>query len=94
VEVTVVEADCQVQGVYSFDPKKTPEFRGMGGTSYGPALQKAKELKADLICYIGDMDAADTPENPNIPVLWVITGGTSNPPAKFGKAIRIEVGQN
>ena len=39
------------------------------------------------------MDAADKPEDPKIPVLWVITGGNSNPPANFGKSIRIEIGK-
>jgi predicted metal-dependent peptidase len=91
VEITVIEADCQVNNIYTFDPKKTPEFRGGGGTAYSEPMKKAKELKADLIVFIGDMDAADTPQNPNIPVLWVVTGGNSNPPANFGKTIRIDV---
>jgi predicted metal-dependent peptidase len=92
LELIVVEADCVVHNVYEFDPKKTPEFRGAGGTSYGPALAKAKELKADLIVYVGDMDAADKPEDPRIPVIWCVTG-TSKPPGDFGKTIYVEVGK-
>jgi predicted metal-dependent peptidase len=91
LEVWVIEADCAVHSVYEFDPKKIPEFKGMGGTSYGPALAKAKEMKADLIVYVGDMDAADKPEDPRIPVIWCVTGGNSNPPADFGRVVRVEL---
>jgi predicted metal-dependent peptidase len=86
VKITVIEADCAVQNVYEFEGKKTPEFRGRGGTSYNPAIKKAVELKVDGILYCGDFDTADIPENPKKPFLWV---GVRNspPPADFGKVI-------
>jgi predicted metal-dependent peptidase len=86
VKITVIEADCVVQNVYEFEGKKTPEFRGRGGTSYNPAIKKALELKVDGILYCGDFDTADIPENPKKPFLWV---GVRNspPPADFGKVI-------
>lgn len=89
VKVTVIEADCNVQNVYEFDPKKTPEFKGRGGTAYSPAIQKAVELNVDGILYCGDFDTADTPENPGKPFLWV---GVRNspPPASFGRVIYLE----
>lgn len=89
VKVTVIEADCVVQNVYEFDPKKTPDFKGRGGTSYNPAIEKAVELEVDGIIYCGDFDASDTPENPGKPFLWV---GVRNspPPASFGKVIYLE----
>lgn len=89
VKITVIEADCSVQNVYEFDSKKTPEFKGRGGTAYSPAIKKAIELKVDGILYCGDFDAADKPENPNKPFLWV---GVRNspPPADFGKVIYLE----
>lgn len=89
VKITIIEADCTVQNVYEFDAKKTPEFRGRGGTAYNPAIQKAVELKVDGILYCGDFDTADTPENPKKPFLWV---GVRNspPPADFGKVIYLE----
>jgi predicted metal-dependent peptidase len=90
IEMIVIEADCAVQNVYEFDPKKTPEFKGAGGTSYQPALDKAKELKADIIVFIGDMDSSDIPTNPQIPVIWCVTG-KSKPPGNFGKTIYVEV---
>ena len=89
VKITIIEADCIVQNVYEFDPKKTPEFKGRGGTSYNPAIKKAIELKVDGILYCGDFDTADKPENPNKPFLWV---GVRNspPPASFGRVIYLE----
>jgi predicted metal-dependent peptidase len=86
VKITVIEADCAVQNVYEFEGKKTPEFRGRGGTSYNPAIKKAVELKVDGILYCGDFDTADIPENPKKPFLWV---GVRNspPPADFGTVI-------
>ena len=89
VKVTVIEADCAVQNFYEFDPKKTPDFKGRGGTVYGPAIQKAVDLKVDGIIYCGDFDASDTPENPKKPFLWVGVR-KSPPPANFGKVIYIE----
>jgi predicted metal-dependent peptidase len=89
VQITIIEADCIVQNVYEFNPKKTPEFKGRGGTSYNPAIKKAIELKVDGILYCGDFDTADKPENPNKPFLWV---GVRNspPPATFGRVIYLE----
>lgn len=89
VRVTVIEADCIVQNVYEFDPGKTPNFKGRGGTAYSPAIEKAVELKVDGILYCGDFDTADTPKNPKKPFLWV---GVRNspPPATFGKVIYLD----
>jgi predicted metal-dependent peptidase len=92
IELIVIEADCVVQNVYEFNPKQVPEFKGAGGTSYSPAIQKAAELKTELLVFIGDMDAADKPNKPKFPVVWCVTGN-SNPPADFGKVVRIEVGK-
>lgn len=89
VRLTVIEADCEVKNVYDFDPKKPPEFRGRSGTAYSPAIEMAKSLKVDGICYCGDFDTADKPVDPKLPFLWV---GVRNspPPAKFGKVIYIK----
>lgn len=89
-KITVIEADSQVQNVYDFDPKKKPEFKGRGGTAYQPSLDKAKELKVDGIVFFGDCDCADTPVDPKKPFLWAIVG-RQDPPASFGRSIRITV---
>lgn len=61
-----------------------------GGTVYGPGINLAKTLKPNLIVIVGDCDAADVPVNPGIPVIWCIVGN-QNPPADFGKIIRVEI---
>lgn len=90
-KITVIEADCEVQDVYDFDPKKKIEIKGRGGTAYQPAFDYANDnLDIDGMIFCGDMDAADTPLKPKYPVLWAVNGG-QNPPANFGKTVRIEV---
>lgn len=88
IEVTVIDADCGVAAIYEYDKKKKVQRHGNGGTAYAPAINKAKELKADGIIYFGDMDSSDTPENPKIPFLWAVVG-SQNPPADFGRVIRV-----
>lgn len=89
VEVTVIDADCGVAAVYDYKRNKTGIQRhGNGGTAYTPAIEKAKELKADGIIYMGDMDSSDTPKDPKIPFLWAIVG-TQTPPANFGRKLYI-----
>lgn len=88
--VTVIEADSEVQNVYEFNKKTVPKFKGRGGTAYGPAIDKAKELEIDAIIYIGDFDSCDTPNDPNIPFLWVgIDSRGQKPPGNFGKTIYV-----
>jgi predicted metal-dependent peptidase len=88
IEITILDADCQVQSVYKFDPKKQVQRTGAGGTAYGPAITKAKELGVDGIVYFGDFDCADTPEDPGLPFLWAGVGNQPAP-ASFGKVIRV-----
>lgn len=88
VEITIIDADCQVQSVYKYDKKKKAQRTGQGGTAYGPAIKHAKELGVDGIIYFGDFDCADTPEDPKIRFLWAGVGNQPAP-ASFGKVIRI-----
>ncbi len=87
----LIDADCEVQNVDTLTKKSKikRERHGHGGTAYQPAITRALELKSDIIIYFGDMDAADKPENPLVPVLWVIVGN-QNPPADFGHVLRLE----
>lgn len=89
-DIFVIDADCEVQDMYEYDPKKVVKRTGYGGTAYQPAISKAKELGADLIIYFGDMDAADVPVDPGIPFIWAVVG-QQNPPGNFGKVVRVEV---
>jgi len=88
VEITVLDADCEVQSVYKFDKKKQVKRSGQGGTMYQPAITKAKELGVDGIIYFGDADSADTPVDPKLPFLWAIVGNQTAP-GNFGRTIRV-----
>lgn len=87
----LIHADCQITNIETY--KKGDEFSykrtSGGGTAYDPALQKAKELEVDGIVYFGDMDTADVPEDPGIPVLWVTTSSNMNRPGGFGEIVRL-----
>lgn len=85
----VIEADCVVQNVYEYKKGMVIKPKGRGGTSYGPAFDKAKQLKCDGIIYAGDMDCSDSPPKPKMKVLWAIVG-TQKPPMPYGKAIYIK----
>lgn len=89
-QLTVIEADADVTQVYPFDPKKSIEVKGRGGTAYQPAFDKAVELGVNGVIYLGDMDAFDTPKDPKIPVLWGVIGSKQSPPADFGQTIYID----
>lgn len=90
-KVYLIDADCVVQDVTTIKKgqKVKTKRNGCGGTMYQPAMSKCKELRADAIVYFGDMDSADSPANPQVPVLWAIVGN-QNPPASFGSILRLK----
>lgn len=94
-EITyLIQADAEVQGVDIIKGGKAKKGvltsrKGCGGTVYGIPIQKAKSLGCDAILLFGDADSSDTPADPGVPFIWVITG-TQAPPAPFGKVIRIK----
>lgn len=88
-DIIVIEADTEVHSVYNYRPGMKIERNCAGGTAYNPSLQKAKELKADGIIFMGDFDCFDEPIDPKIPVLWVGVG-SQECPANFGKTIYIK----
>jgi predicted metal-dependent peptidase len=87
----IIHADCEVAAVETL--KKGDRFnfvrRSNGGTAYDPAIKKAVELNVDAIIYFGDMDTADTPEDPGIPVLWITTSNNITKPGNFGEMVRL-----
>jgi predicted metal-dependent peptidase len=90
-ELHVIYADCKVNKVIKVDKvSKVPyERHGYGGTAYQPAIDKAKEIGCDAIIYFGDMDTADTPENPYIPFMWLTVGSTEKP-GDFGLMVELK----
>lgn len=91
-ELHVIYADCKVQKVIKVTTEKKIPFErhGKGGTAYQPAISKARELGVDAIIYFGDMDTADTPSNPGIPVMWLTVGSTKKP-GNFGSMVELKV---
>lgn len=89
VQITVLDADCEVAAIYKYEKKMAIERRGGGGTAYSPAIKKAVELGADGIIYCGDFDCADKPQDPKIPFLWVGVDNGSPKPGNFGGEVRI-----
>jgi predicted metal-dependent peptidase len=85
-----VDADCVVQNTQKLrkGQKSSKTRTGGGGTAYQPAIDACMKERVDAIVYFGDMDSADKPSNPQVPVLWVAVG-QSLPPADFGSVIRL-----
>jgi hypothetical protein len=88
-EIKVLQADAEVTTIKEFKLSKQVEVTGRGGTLYNPALLECKRLGVDIILYFGDMDSADVPVDPGIPVVWISSRG-QKPPADFGSVIYIE----
>lgn len=89
----LIHADCEVQHVDvikdgKMSKEKHSKRHGNGGTAYSPAINHCKKLDCDAIIYFGDMDAADTPQNPGVPFLWV-RSGNQEPPGKFGRILDV-----
>lgn len=88
--ITVVQCDYDVQSVQEYDDCNSLTVKGRGGTRYQPALDKAEELGADGIIYLGDMGVCgEALRKPAAPVLWVDVYGGGKP-ADFGRYIRVE----
>lgn len=86
----VMEADTRIQNCYKYKKNMKIEAKGRGGTAYGPAFEKANELKVDALIYFGDFDCSDTPEKPKCAVLWAGIG-KQEPPVPWGRVIRVDV---
>ncbi len=89
IDITIINADCEVKDIQSYKGKKSFEISGRGGTAYQPAIDKALELNVNSIIYYGDMDSSDKPIDPKLPFVWLVKG-KQNPPADFGRVLRIE----
>lgn len=89
-DLWVLHADTQVHKVQHIKKKKDVDFTRhcAGGTMYQPAFDKCKELGVDAVVFFGDMDSADRPTHPGVPVLWVAVG-QQEPPAKWGAVVRL-----
>lgn len=93
IEVIVIEADASVEHEYHLDKpndKINYEVHGRGGTSFDPALIRAKELRPDIAFYFTDGYApAPAAENRlSCPFAWIITPCGTPPDPNWGKVIK------
>ena len=94
--VKVVYCDAEVQGTQTFYPDEPMilEAAGGGGTDFQPALdlvgQSIEDGEPLAAClYLTDL-YANTPEEPDYPVLWVISPASSEKAGPFGKSVRLD----
>ena len=91
-EITVIQCDSRVRRVDKFtndepyDPSKGFEIEGRGGTNFQPVFDyvEENELNPTALVYLTD-GWADEPNEPDYPVLWVITQGGKRP-CSWGEA--------
>jgi predicted metal-dependent peptidase len=75
VALTVLYVDCRVAGVQLLSPGERPLPVGGGGTSYRPGFTylRDEEVEPSGVVYFTDGQCADFPEEPDWPVLWVLS---------------------
>lgn len=86
-EITVVEADAQIQQIYPFKRgfKMGHEFLGRGGTEFQSVVNYAVEKKADALVYLTDGGAPDPDVPKRLRLLWVLT--KNHEPKRTGRSI-------
>ena len=76
-KVLVIQADAAVHAIDEYEPEDMPESldaKGRGGTDFRPAFKALEEQQTTPVCvlYFTDGMCSDFPEDPGVPVLWVI----------------------
>jgi len=93
LEVDVIPCDTHVDKdkIQTLQAGDKLYFPGRGGTHFQPAFDHVNAHYSDAkVCiYFTDGDAGDNYKEPNIPVLWAITG-SPNWKAPFGTVIHID----
>ena len=87
--VKVIEIDTQIVAMYDYfktHQNRIARLGGGGGTFFGPAFDKFKQLRPDAILFMTDGDVAGNVANPGIPTGWIMTNDKS-PPYGFGEVI-------
>lgn len=93
---TVVYVDTKVQRVDEFtadDFELDLKVTGMGGTLFQPAFDYIEKegLSPLAIIFLTDLQCADKPKDPGIPVLWLTADFEKHPTPGFGRQIRIPI---
>lgn len=87
--VKVIEIDTEIVAMYDYyktGKSRIARLGGGGGTYFGPAFTKFKELKPDAILFMTDGDCAGSVSDPQIPTGWIMTNKRP-PPYGFGDVI-------
>jgi len=80
-EITIIEADCKVQNVYPYSPRKKIVVNGRGGTDFNPAfayINSGKSGSFDACIYLTDGRAAEPDIRPRAPILWILSSDGNN----------------
>lgn len=90
--VTVIYCDTQVNKTQEFsaDEEIVLDAIGRGGTAFSPVFETVSKWDEPPVAmlYFTDLDAYDTPQAPEYPVLWVTDLAVTRE-APFGEVIRI-----
>jgi predicted metal-dependent peptidase len=88
-EVSVIEAHDVVYKEYPLSSaSRIKAIQTGGGTSFIPALERADQLRADVVIYITDLEGEFPKWTPKSKVIWVTyEGNKAEPP--FG--LKVEV---
>lgn len=101
IELPVIYCDCEVQGMDIITDSNTKlKSCGGGGTAFKPAFDYIRENKDGLfdnpaaIFYLTDgINGMESIEEPNCPVLWLVTTdtGLNNYKRPFGEDVRFDI---
>lgn len=74
VELLVIECDCRIGRIYTYDPKTEIRCTGGGGTSFLPVFEALKEMEVEGLIYFTDgYNGSEDIQKPGIPVLWALS---------------------
>lgn len=92
--IHIIEADAAVAREYVAGPDTEikPDFQGRGGTTFDPALIRAKEIKPDIVFYYTDGygPAPEVHNRVDCPFVWLLTGSGAVPDKDWGSVLRME----
>jgi len=92
VDVTIIEADIDVQNHYRYSGKFSTKIHGRGGTDFNPAIKFVEENGFDAHVYFTDFIAGKVTEKFKTPILWMLTGkiDKASYPCKKGRVVVME----
>ncbi len=92
--ITLLACDAELAGdsPWTFEPWETfklpRQFKGGGGTRFGPVFQwvAGQDQEPDLLVYFTDANGDFPQQEPRYPVLWLVKGKRQNP---WGQRIQL-----